>query len=173
MRIVISGFGGQGVLTLGSIIAEIAMEKGKNVTWMPSYGAEMRGGTANCAVIIADKLIGSPMVKNNIDILCAMNAPSVDKFLTKVVQGGIAIVNTSIVTGKLECSGVNIVEVDATNIATRVGRVQVANMVMLAGFIKSTGIFTVQDVESALRKRFAGKPSQIVEINMKAIAYGL
>jgi len=171
-RIVISGFGGQGVLTLGNVIANIGMNKDHNVTWMPSYGAEMRGGTANCSVILSDKIIGSPMVQNKIDILCAMNRPSVDKFLPKVSPGGLVFVNTSIVTEKIVRDDVKIVEIDATNIAIKIGMARVANMVMLAGFIKEAQLFTLDDVAQELTARFAKKP-QVAEINMNAIKLGM
>ena len=172
-RIVISGFGGQGVLTLGNVIAEIGLNKGLNVTWMPSYGAEMRGGTANCSVILSDKIIGSPMVQNKIDILCAMNRPSVDKFLPKVQPGGLVLVNTSIVTDKVERDDVKIVEIDATNIAVKVGSARVANMVMLAGFIKETDLFTLNDITQVLEKRFAAKRPELIPLNIEAIKLGL
>jgi len=172
-RIVISGFGGQGVLTLGNVIAEIGLNKGLNVTWMPSYGAEMRGGTANCSVILSDKMIGSPMVQNKIDILCAMNRPSIDKFLPRVQPGGIALVNTSIVTDRVECDGIKIVEIDATNIAVKVGSARVANMVMLAGFIKEAGLFTLDDISQVLEKRFKDKRPELIPLNIEAIKLGL
>jgi 2-oxoglutarate ferredoxin oxidoreductase subunit gamma len=172
-RIVISGFGGQGVLTLGNVIAEIGLNKGYNVTWMPSYGAEMRGGTANCSVILSDKIIGSPMVQNKIDILCAMNQPSVDKFLPKVQPGGLALINTSIVTEKVERDDVKIIDIDATNIAVGVGSARVANMVMLAGFIKEAGLFTLEDVETVLVKRFGAKRPELIPLNIEAIKLGL
>jgi len=172
-RIVISGFGGQGILTLGNIIAEIGLNKGHNVTWMPSYGAEMRGGTANCSVILSDKMIGSPIVQNKIDILCAMNQPSVDKFLPRVVNGGLALVNTSIVASGLTQGGTKIVEIDATNIAVKVGAARVANMVMLAGFIKETDLFTLEDVAQVLQKRFGAKRPELVPLNIEAIQMGI
>ena len=172
-RIVISGFGGQGVLTLGNVIAEIGLNKGYNVTWMPSYGAEMRGGTANCSVILSDKIIGSPMVQNKIDILCAMNRPSVDKFLPKVQPGGLALINTSIVTEKVERGDVTVIDIDATNIAVKVGSARVANMVMLAGFIKEAGLFTLEDVETVLVKRFGAKRPELIPLNIEAIKLGL
>lgn len=172
-RIVCSGFGGQGILALGNVIAEIALDQGKHVTWMPSYGAEMRGGTANCSVIISDTPIGSPMVQNRIDILCAMNQPSLDKFLPRVKPGGLVLVNTSIVTDKITRDDVTIVEIDATNIAVKAGNVKVANMVMLSGFIKKTDLFTIEDVPAALERRFAGKDPKIVTMNVEAIKLGL
>ena len=172
-KILISGFGGQGVLTLGQLIAGIALNKGKEVTWMPSYGAEMRGGTANCSVILSDKLIGSPMVQNNIDILCAMNRPSVDKFLPRVKPGGLVFVNTSIVTDKIDRADVKVVEIDATNVAVKAGSARVANMVMLAGFLKETDLFTLDDIVQVLEKRFADKGADLIPLNIEAIKLGM
>ncbi|MCL2603398.1 MAG: 2-oxoacid:acceptor oxidoreductase family protein [Defluviitaleaceae bacterium] len=176
MRMVFSGFGGQGILVLGEVVATIAMKKGKHVTWIPSYGAEMRGGTANCAVIISDRVIGSPMVQSDIDILCAMNKPSVDKFLPKVKDGGLVLVNSSIVKDDFSaiCEKVNVLEIDATNIAVEIGNPRVANMVMLAGFIKKTGLFTLENITEVLYERFGGARSKdLIPLNVKAIERGL
>ncbi|MCL2500819.1 MAG: 2-oxoacid:acceptor oxidoreductase family protein [Defluviitaleaceae bacterium] len=176
MRMVFSGFGGQGILVLGEVVATIAMKKGKHVTWMPSYGAEMRGGTANCAVIISDRVIGSPMVQSDIDILCAMNKPSIDKFLPKVKNGGLVLVNSSIVKDDFLAirNKVDVLEIDATNIAVEIGNPRVANMVMLAGFIKKTGLFTLEDITEVLHERFGGARSKdLIPLNVKAIERGL
>ncbi|MCL2570980.1 MAG: 2-oxoacid:acceptor oxidoreductase family protein [Defluviitaleaceae bacterium] len=173
-RMIFSGFGGQGVLVLGEIVATIAMNKGKKVTWMPSYGPEMRGGTANCSVIVSDKVIGSPIVQADIDILCAMNGASVDKFLPKVKPGGLVLVNSSIATKKIQRNDVDVVEIDATNIAGKVGSLRVANMVMLAGFLKKTDLFTLDDITDVLKQRFKGARSQdLIPLNIKAIEYGM
>jgi len=177
LRMVFSGFGGQGVLTLGEIVASISMEKGKNVTWMPSYGPEMRGGTANCAVIVSDTVIGSPLVLSDIDILIAMNLASVTKFVPKMKPGGLVIVNSSIVTDvteKIATGNVDVVEIDATNIAGKVGNIRVANMVMLAGFLKKTDLFTLDDITAVLTKRFeSSRNKELLPLNIKAIQTGL
>ncbi|MBL0701804.1 MAG: 2-oxoacid:acceptor oxidoreductase family protein, partial [Spiroplasma sp.] len=115
-KIVISGFGGQGVLTLGVLLSELALQQNLNVSWIPSYGAEMRGGTANCSVIISDKKIGSPIV-NNIDILVAMNNPSIDKFIDSVVEGGKLVINDSIVDKDLSNTEFQVNKISATDIA--------------------------------------------------------
>ena len=172
-RIICAGIGGQGVLTLGNVIADIGMRKGNHVTWMPSYGPEMRGGTANCSVIISSKMIGSPMVQNNIDVLVAMNQPSVDKFVPLVRPGGLVLVNTSIVTNKIERDDVEIVEIDATNIAVKVGSARIANMVMLSGFLKKTDLFTLEDVMEVMESRFATRNPQLIPLNIEAIKMGL
>ena len=172
-RMVFSGFGGQGVLTLGQIVATIAMNQGKHVTWMPSYGVEMRGGTANCSVITSDSMIGSPVAHPNIDILSALNGPSVAKFLPKVKPGGLVIVNTSIVKDPIERDDVEVVSIDATNIAVEVGNIKVANMVMLAGFLKATDLFTLEDVEAVLEATFKVKNPKLIALNLEAIKRGL
>jgi len=169
---VFSGFGGQGVLTLGQIIATIAMNKGKEVTWMPSYGPEMRGGTANCAVIISDSSIGSPQVITNIDVLCALNMPSIDKFLPKVNPGGLVIYNSSIITEAIARDDVRTVAIDATNIALNLGEAKVQNMVMIAGFLTASDLFTKDDVQAALQSKFGGKP-ELMAMNMAAIEKGM
>jgi len=171
-RMVFSGFGGQGVLTLGQIIATIAMNKGKEVTWMPSYGPEMRGGTANCAVIISDSSIGSPQVLTEIDVLCALNMPSIDKFLPRVKPGGLVLYNSSIITEELSRTDVKSVAIDATNIAANMGNDRVQNMVLIAGFLKATDLFTKEDVRAALEDKFGGKP-ELLALNMEAIEKGM
>ena len=173
-KMIFSGFGGQGVLVLGEIVATIAMNKGKEVTWMPSYGPEMRGGTANCSVIVSDTIIGSPIVQSDIDILVAMNGASVDKFLPRVKPGGLVLVNSSIVTEKITRQDVDVVEIDATNIAGKVGNLRVANMVMLSGFLKKTELFDLEDITEVLKQRFTGARSQdLIPLNIKAIEIGL
>jgi 2-oxoglutarate ferredoxin oxidoreductase subunit gamma len=169
---IFSGFGGQGVLTLGQVVADIALAREKEVTWMPSYGAEMRGGTANCSVIISDNVIGSPIVLGDIDILCALNGPSVTKFLDKVRSGGIIFINSSIVTEPVERDDVTIIAIDASNIATATGNPRGANMTMLAGFLTQTELFTPEDIEAALLRRFKGR-QELVDMNMASIKKGL
>lgn len=172
-KIIFSGFGGQGVLTLGQIVSQIAMNKNLEVTWMPSYGAEMRGGTANCAVIISDKIIGSPIVLSDIDILVAMNSQSISKFINLVKKDGIVIINSSIVKEDIKRDDINIININATEIATDVGSVKAANMVMLAGFLNKTNLFDIFDIKKALDDKFKAKNPKIIELNIAAINKGL
>jgi len=169
---VFSGFGGQGVLTLGQLVATIGMNQGKHVTWMPSYGPEMRGGTANCAVIVSDSSIGSPQVLTEIDILCALNMPSVDKFLPKMKPEGFLLYNSSIITGDIPRTDISTVAIDATNIASNMGNLKVQNMVMLAGFLSATKLFTLDEVKAALQDKFGNKP-ELMAVNIEAIEKGL
>ena len=171
-RMIFSGYGGQGVLVLGEIVATIAMKKGRHVTWMPSYGPEMRGGTANCTVIVSDSIIGSPIVLSNIDILVAFNQPSVTKFLPKMSSDGLIMVNSSLVNEQVDYP--DVLKIDASNIAGQLGNLRVANMVMLAGFIKKTGLFSLDDVTEVLHERFSGSRSKdLIPLNIKAIEEGL
>ena len=172
-KMVFSGFGGQGVLTLGQIVANIAMVRGKEVTWMPSYGAEMRGGTANCSVVINDFIIGSPIVQSDIDILCVLNKPSLVKFLPKVKPGGLVLVNSSIIKEKVTREDVKVVEIDATNIAVGLGNIKVQNMLMLAGLIKYTDLITLEEVKPTIQLAFGTKYPKLVPLNLQAIEEGL
>ena len=173
IKMIFSGFGGQGILTLGQIVAAVAANRGKQVTWMPSYGVEMRGGTANCSVIVSDSIIGSPIVQKDIDILCAMNVPSVAKFLPKVKPGGLVLVNSSIVTEPISRKDVAEVAIDATNIAVEVGNPKVSNMVMIAGFFKATNLFTFEEVKQVLNEKFEDKNPQFISLNIEAIRRGM
>ena len=173
-RLIFAGYGGQGLLTLGEILATICMNKGKHVTWMPSYGPEMRGGTANCAVIVSDKLIGSPLVLSHVDTLFAMNQASVDKFVPKMNSGGLVLMNSSLVVNKPTRTDINLVEIDATNIAVAVGNIRVANMAMLAGLIKNSNLVDLDDVKSVLEERFKGaRSAQLIPLNLLAIEEGI
>lgn len=173
-RLIFSGFGGQGLLTLGQMVANMGLNSGLNVTWMPSYGAEMRGGTANCSVIISDKLIGSPIVAKNITTLIAMNNPSLAKFIDKVAVGGNVIINTSMIEN-FESDKVNVVKVDATNIASSLGNIKVQNMLMLGAYIKVVNNFTINDVEVVLNNKFLSKKNgeAIVKLNLEAVKAGM
>ena len=172
-KIVFAGFGGQGIMTLGQMVAIMAMQQGKQVAWMPSYGAEMRGGTANCSVVISDLAIGNPYVLSDIDILCALNMPSVDKFLSRVRPGGIVVVNSSIVKDKLSRSDIKIIPVDATNIAANVGNVKVQNMAILGGLMKVVDLFTIDNVKRILESILKGKDPGLISLNLAAVKAGM
>lgn len=172
-KIVFSGFGGQGVLSLGQLVANIAMRKGLEVTWMPSYGAEMRGGTANCSVVISKAPIASPFVASDIDILCAMNLQSLGKFLAKMRRGGLLLYNSSIVTQAPKRCDIRSHAIDATNLATSVGNPKVQNMAMLAGFLSRADIFTIEDVKAIMSELFGKKRPQLVSLNMQVIQKAL
>lgn len=164
-----SGFGGQGVLTTGLLLAEVAMDKGYNVTWIPSYGAEMRGGTANCKVIISKNKIGSPFVKK-MDYLIAMNAPSFDKFEDLVVDDGKIIVNSSLVKGV--STNKELVEIDATEMASEIGNLKVQNIVVLGKLFKELGLFDLEDAKKVFAKKFTGNKAKLIDLNIEAFSTG-
>ncbi|MDP3304682.1 MAG: 2-oxoacid:acceptor oxidoreductase family protein [Erysipelotrichaceae bacterium] len=170
-RIVIAGFGGQGVLTLGQIVSLMAMEVDLNVTWIPSYGAEMRGGTANCAVIISDKKIGSPIVNDKIDILIAMNAPSLQKFVGLVQTGGSVIVNKSIINSIFDNADKFIYEVNATDIALRIGDIRCANIVVLGALCKIVNELDLSLAKRIVAKKFV-KKCELLKLNELALFEG-
>jgi 2-oxoglutarate ferredoxin oxidoreductase subunit gamma len=171
-KMIFSGFGGQGILTLGEIVATIAMQKGKHVTWMPSYGAEMRGGTANCSVIVSDSVIGSPIVSTNADIVIALNSPSLDKFEPIAAPGGTIIMNTSIIKREANRGDIKVLKVDASNIAVSLGNIRVANMVALGAYLTIHPNFTDKEVEAVLLERFGERGASLIPMNMEAIKRG-
>ena len=156
LEIISAGFGGQGVLTAGLILAKISMDSGKNVTWIPSYGSEMRGGTANCNVKIDDNEIASPFVKK-IDVLIAMNGPSIDKFESSMKKGGTIVVNTSMVKDRKYREDLNIIEVPANDIAKDMNNPRGANIAILGGLIKATDAFEKDYFADGIDKFFGDK----------------
>ncbi len=171
-KVVFSGFGGQGVLTLGQLVSTMAMNKGYNVTWLPSYGAEMRGGTANCAVVISDEPIGSPLVYS-MDILVAFNKPSILKFLDRVADNGRVLINSSIVELDEVRPGLTLSKIDATNISGTLGSIKVQNMVMLGAFMKLMPSFKLEDAEKLINDKFGKKYPQMVPLNIEAVKKGM
>jgi len=162
MELIFSGFGGQGVLTAGLIVAHAANETGKNVLWSPSYGSEMRGGTAHCMVTIGDEEIGSPDLPE-CDALVAMNEPSLDKFKSRVRKGGHIIVNGSIVPGDyLYPEGVNVLKVDAKEISVACGNERGTNLVMLGALCGATGLFSREVIIRQTDNYFSSKAKQVV-----------
>jgi len=155
--IICSGFGGQGVLTAGLILAKTAMDAGREVTWIPSYGSEMRGGTANCNVKIADRPIASPFIKN-IDLLFALNTPSVDKFEPLLNPGATMVVNTSLVDGSRTFRGdVKVIKVPAGEISEELKNPRGLNLVMLAAGVAATGLLTKEVFSAGVVNFFAEK----------------
>lgn len=169
-KIIIAGFGGQGVLSLGQFIAYSAMYEGKGVTWLPSYGPEMRGGTCNCSVCVSDGEVASPIIAYP-DVLIAMNKPSLDKFVNKVVSGGVIIVNSSLIAEKVDRTDVTVAYIDANAIGQTVGSTKTANIVLLGSLIKLVPIVSKSDAISAIEKIFAKKP-KVIPMNIKAFEIG-
>ena len=148
-EIIVAGFGGQGVMSIGTTMAETAMAQGLNVSWLPSYGPEMRGGTANCNVVIADTEIISPIVLEPSELI-AMNQPSLDKFEPAVKPGGLILVNQSIVERKVQRDDVQAIYVPSLEIASELGNMRVANMAMLGAYIEATKYLTFETVVDML-----------------------
>ena len=165
----VAGFGGQGVLLLGLGLASTGMKLGYHVSWLPSYGPEMRGGTANCSVHISTDRIGSPVVAD-IDILAAFNLPSVKKFEADLRPGGTIFYNSSIIDEKPTREDIDIVPVPATGLADELGNVKAANMVMFGAIAEKTGLFAIEDVCKHLNS-FINKP-KLIPLNEQAVAKG-
>lgn len=170
-EIIISGFGGQGVMAIGKTLAEAGMNEGLNVSWLPSYGPEMRGGTANCSVVIAETEIISPIVLEP-SMLIAMNGPSLDKFLPELQEGGTVFINSSVVDKKVEKAGSKIYYVPCVDIATELGNLKVANMVMLGAVIEATKILKTDTIKAMLVHMFTGPKAHLVDLNIEALKRG-
>ena len=157
-NVTMAGFGGQGLMFIGKLLAYCAMKRGLNVTWIPSYGPEMRGGTANCTIVISDEPIGSPVITAP-EALIIMNNPSLETFEPKLKNGGLLFVDSSLVTRKVERKDVEVVAVPADDIAAEVGERRTANMVMLGAYVAKMGVITKEDIAEGFRKFFGEKHS--------------
>jgi len=169
--VVMAGFGGQGLLAIGKIFAKAAMEEGRQVTWFPAYGPEMRGGTANCVVVVDDNAIGSPIAPHPRSAL-VMNKQSIDKFEPLVQSGGLIIVNTSLIDRKVTRTDLQVVYVAATELADHEGTTKAANLVMLGAYCGAKAIVKKETVEHAIEATFAGKKAEVVQTNLRAFARG-
>lgn len=169
--VVMAGFGGQGLMFIGKLLAYSAMKEGKHVTWIPSYGPEMRGGTANCNVVISDGEIGSPVPPHPCAAI-VMNNPSLETFEPKLKSDGLLLVNTSFVTEPVSRKDVRTVCVAANQVAIEAGNEKAANMVMLGAYISHTHAVSRESVIDGLKELFAAKAS-VLEANIKAFEAGL
>jgi 2-oxoglutarate ferredoxin oxidoreductase subunit gamma len=170
IKAVFAGFGGQGVLSMGLSLTQAAMLEGKNVTYLPSYGAEVRGGTANCTVAISDEEIASP-VASSPEFVVAMNQPSVIRFQNQIQSGGILFVNSSLVEAEVKRGDIDIVRVPASSIAEKLGSPKSANMVMLGALTKKTNVVRLSSLMEGLKDTLKGK-QKLVAINEKALTAG-
>lgn len=170
-QIVIAGFGGQGLLFSGKVLAYAALMEQRELSWLPSYGPEMRGGTANCNVIISDSPVGSPIVQNP-NVLMVMNTPSLDKYEKTVVPGGKIFVDSSLVSRKVERTDVEVRYIPATKMAGDMGIPTLANMILLGAIVKSTGCVGDEAVLAGLRKIVSAKHADLLEANLQAIQAG-
>lgn len=170
-EMIMAGFGGQGIMFAGKLMAYAGMIAGKEVAWLPSYGPEMRGGTANCHVIISEQPVGSPIV-NNPTALIAMNRPALDKFESSVVAGGILLIDSSLINRSIERTDVKAIEVPATQLAVDMGEGKLANMVLIGKLVKETGVVSFDTLKQALTKVVPARKQDLMDINIKALELG-
>ncbi|WP_040197795.1 2-oxoacid:acceptor oxidoreductase family protein [Candidatus Soleaferrea massiliensis] len=171
-NMLLAGFGGQGILFAAKVAAYAGLMEEKQVSWLPSYGPEMRGGTANCSVCISDEPIGSPLVLAP-DILVVMNVQSFDKFIDTVVPGGTAIVDSSLIDKRTDRDDISVFYIDATKQANANGLAGLANIIMLGKMLGETAFTTEEMIEKALRKCVPASKQHLLEPNMKAIRLGM
>lgn len=167
----IAGFGGQGVLFAGKFLAFKGLVEDKEVSWLPSYGPEMRGGTASCGVILSDEPVGSPIVSNP-DILIVMNLPSLDKYENDAVAGGKIFVDSTLISRKVQRTDVDAYYIPATQMAIDAGVPTLANMILIGKMLKETGIFSFENMIDTVKKLVPAKKPELVEMNMKALEAG-
>ncbi len=165
-----AGFGGQGIMLMGQIMAQAAMDQGYEVVWIPSYGPEMRGGTAYCTVVISDRPIGSPIIRNP-KHLVAMNRPSLEKFAPAVKSGGIIFINSSIISIDAGRDDVDVLKVPIIEIAKELGNVKAANIVALAAFVSRSQVVDFERLRESVKVKFASK-EKLIPLNMKALEEG-
>ncbi len=170
-EIIFAGFGGQGVLLMGRLVAYAGMLEGKHVAWMPSYGPEMRGGTANCTVIVSSDEVASPVVSNPMTLI-AMNKPSLDKFEAHVEKGGTIILNESLISQDVKRDDVQVIKIPANDIANELGNLRVANMVTLGAYVAKSKSVQMGTIIQALEDMLGKKSEKIMELNKEALKRG-
>ncbi len=170
-NILIAGFGGQGVLFAGKCLAYMGLTENKQVSWLPSYGPEMRGGTANCSIILSDSPVGSPIVSAP-DVLVAMNLPSYDRYENAAVNGAKIFVDSTLIGRKAQREDVDTYYIPATKMAADIGAPNLANMIILGKMIKETGAVSFDDVEVGLKKVIPPRKADMLDINLKALKAG-
>lgn len=167
-EIIFAGFGGQGILSMGKFLAYGGMEESLNVSWLPSYGPEMRGGTSNCSVIVSDENIGSPLVTDATSVV-VMNRPSLDKFEKVVVPGGVLIMDSDLVNREPARTDIDVIKIPAQTAAEEVGSIKIANMILLGALVEKTGIIPMESLLKALKDH--GK-EQFYDLNKRALEMG-
>jgi 2-oxoglutarate ferredoxin oxidoreductase subunit gamma len=170
-EIIISGFGGQGILFAGQLLAYAGLEEGRHVTWIPSYGPEMRGGTAHCTVIISDEEIGSPLVRNPSAAL-VFNPPSMERYAPLVKPGGVLVVDSTLVSHTASRGDICEIRIPATDIAVELGFPQIANVVMLGALVGATGIVRLETLERVLEAHLSERHREALEPNKQALRRG-
>ena len=171
-QIIISGFGGQGVMLIGNLLAQAGMEHGLEVSFIPVYGAEMRGGTANCSVVLSDHPVGSPVFARCTELI-ALNEPSLIKFEEGVLPGGTVFVNSDVVTDKVSRPDLTAYYIPCAKIAEEVGNPKVGNMVMLGAYVAATKILKPETIEKMIEAMFAGPKAKFIPLNIEAFRRGM
>lgn len=170
-EIIIAGFGGQGVLFAGQVLAYAALDEGREVTWIPSYGPEMRGGTANCTVIISDEEIGSPLVRNP-KAAIVLNLPSLEKYEPMITAGGVLVANSSLINRCPERSDISTVFLPANDIAESLGNKRLMNMVALGALLELMPVLSIQAIEKALDNHLPERHKRLLPVNYQALRRG-
>jgi len=170
-EVIIAGFGGQGVLFAGQLLSYTALDEGKEVTWIPSYGPEMRGGTANCTVVVSDEEIGSPLV-NRPTAVIAMNLPSLEKFEDLVEEGGVLVVNASMVNREVQRKDIKVVSIPANEIAMELGSERATNMVMLGALLGNLDLLSLEALDKALDNHLPQRHKKLLPMNKEALRRG-
>lgn len=171
-KIICAGFGGQGVMSMGQLLTYAGMIEGKEVSWLPSYGPEMRGGTANCHVMVSDTLIGSPVITDDATCAIIMNLPSLDKFEADVTPGGLVLINSSLIPKKVTRDDVKAYYIPANEIAGDLGNAKVANLVMLGAYLELVSPVKVETIIEALKKVFGPSKAHLLPMNEMALKKG-
>lgn len=167
-----AGFGGQGIMMIGQMLAYSAMDDNYQVSWLPSYGPEMRGGTAYCTVVVSDKPIGSPVAKNP-EIVVAMNRPSLEKFAPMIKPNGFLFINSSLIDITSDRKDIKQIKVPCNQVAVDIGSAKAANVVMIGALVGATGIVKPKTVEGRIDYAFARKGAEVVKVNLEAFRRGI
>ena len=171
LNMVFAGFGGRGVLFAGKVVAYAGLIEGRELSWLPSYGPEMRGGTANCSICLSDEPIGSPLVTNP-NVLVAMNRPSLDKFIGDVEPGGVVLLDSSLIDVKVEREDVSVHYVPASRLAEENGLKGLANIILVGKLFKEVGFCSAETLDNALQKCIPARKASMLDFNRKAIEIG-
>jgi 2-oxoglutarate ferredoxin oxidoreductase subunit gamma len=169
-KLFFAGSGGQGILLMGQMITYAAMLEDKSATFLPSYGPEMRGGTANCTVVVSDKPVGCPLIYEA-DAIVVMNLPSLLKFESMVKPGGVLLVNTSMVSQPASRTDIKVLEIPVNELAMELGNTKVGNMIVLGALVRATNVVSEASIHEVMHKTFTGGKAKLNDLNMKAFAY--
>lgn len=170
-QIIIAGFGGQGLLFSGKVLAYAGLAEDRQLSWLPSYGPEMRGGTANCTVILSDEPIGSPIVDHP-NVVMVMNNPSLDKYENMVVPGGKLFVDSALISSKVDRDDIDVYYIPATQLAKDMGAPTLANMILLGAIVKETGCVAPEHLEEGLRHAVPPRHADLIDLNLQALEIG-